>query len=79
MARHFGAKVADVATFVSRYMGDPARVNEVQKSIREQIMCRKSDPGCEDELDEPCLVPLGIYDDIEDSADENAQLPAKSA
>ena len=75
MARHFGAKVADVATFVSRYMGDPARVNEVQKSIREQIMCRTGvDPGYENEINEPCLVPLGIYDDVED-----AQLPAKSA
>ncbi len=56
-------------------MGDPARVNEVQKSIREQIMCRTGvDPGCENEINEPCLVPLGIYDDVED-----AQLPAKSA
>lgn len=62
------------------YMGDPARVNEVQKSIREQIMCRTGvDPDCEGELDEPCLVPLKMYDEVEDSAEEDAQLPAKSA
>jgi hypothetical protein len=61
-------------------MGDPARVNEVQKSIREQIMCRTGvDPDCEGELDEPCLVPLKMYDEVEDSAEEDAQLPAKSA
>ena len=45
------------------YMADPARVNEVQKSIREQIMCRTDvDPACDeacgDELDEPCRCRL---------------------
>ena len=57
------------------YMADPARVNEVQKSIREQIMCRTDvapacDEACGDELDEPCLIP------ITDSADEDAPLLA---
>lgn len=64
------------------YMGDPARVNEVQRSIREQIMCRTGvDAGCENEVNEPCLVPLGIWDEDGDdnSADEDAQLPAKRA
>lgn len=58
------------------YMADPARVNEVQKSIREQIMCRTDvDPTCEDELDEPCLIPItDLADEVED-----APLRAKSA
>ena len=76
------AKVADLAAFESRYMGDPARVNEVQRSIREQIMCRTGvDAGCENEVNEPCLVPLGIWDEDGDdnSADKDAQLPAKRA
>jgi hypothetical protein len=57
-------------------MADPARVNEVQKSIREQIMCRTDvDPTCEDELDEPCLIPItDLADEVED-----APLRAKSA
>ena len=50
-------------------MADPARVNEVQKSIREQIMCRTDvDPACDeacgDELDEPCLPHVVAVGDV---------------
>ena len=63
-------------------MGDPARVNEVQRSIREQIMCRAGvDVGCENEINEPCLVPLGWENEGEDEGstdEEDVQLATAS-
>ena len=53
------------------YMGDPERVNKVQASIRDEIVCRPSvDEGCEDEPAE-CNV-------AESSEEEGAGLYAPS-
>lgn len=53
------------------YMGDPERVNKVQASIRDEIVCRPSvDKGCEDEPAE-CNV-------AESSEEEGAGLYAPS-